>query len=643
MTEYMGEILDETEYLRRRTFYAESGQTHYYFMQIGNGEVIDACRMGNAGRFMNHSCDPNCETQKWLVKGDLRVGFFTTRTVQAGEELTFNYNFQTEKPIRCFCGSINCTGSIGRQKTLRKDSGHPEETPEASKEALMLPPPIMVRGEEMDEVLESFLAQQVGIFDGPIINGDQIKQRLKTLYRTHGHLNLAESLEIEDLSKTHFPSSRSLPVDQPVSSSSGDLSEKQQRSKDLTRSISRKRLRGRGGRSSCSSSSLERYPSTTTTSGPKTTRSTRGSSQKQTPSIQKYRLDPERRRSEVDLSLDDITTESGKLYNPSRRNIVKVLRLFNLIEIGKTEKERLEAEQARQKLEQTRKVPGLLKAPSEPFVIGGYCMDPGQKEDAPSARQRSHFADLSLLLDVVLNTIDPTARGLFIEFGILSQLQQVIGRNFAPQYSVLLRKILRVIDCLPLKQSDFERTRSSHGTMGHLIIALSHHKDNGVRNIALTIARQNDLISESESGVQGSGGGWFNRQSFNVQETGGFYPTRPNVRRPEGLGKRHCGMTAHPQMTFYGQDYLTSTNTGFVQPPPPPPYPELGKAQVEDNEDPGSEVQGEDVSFPPGFGCASRPHLGFREQQQQHFNDNLRNSQFSKSSENRIRSKGMCC
>ena len=34
------------------------------------------------GRFINHSCDPNAQTQKWTVNGELRVGFFTTREVR---------------------------------------------------------------------------------------------------------------------------------------------------------------------------------------------------------------------------------------------------------------------------------------------------------------------------------------------------------------------------------------------------------------------------------------------------------------------------------------------------------------------------------------------------------------------------------
>lgn len=68
---------------------------------------------------MNHSCDPNCETQKWTVNGDTRVGLFALKDISANEELVFNYNLATlgneMKP--CLCGSEKCSGFIGVKAT----------------------------------------------------------------------------------------------------------------------------------------------------------------------------------------------------------------------------------------------------------------------------------------------------------------------------------------------------------------------------------------------------------------------------------------------------------------------------------------------------------------------------------------------
>lgn len=113
--EYLGEVLEEEEYHRRKEYFIETGQRHYYFMNIGNGEVIDASRRGNLGRFINHSCEPNCETQKWVVHGELAIGLFTLEDIPAGTELTFDYNFERygDKPMKCLCASKNCRGVIG--------------------------------------------------------------------------------------------------------------------------------------------------------------------------------------------------------------------------------------------------------------------------------------------------------------------------------------------------------------------------------------------------------------------------------------------------------------------------------------------------------------------------------------------------
>ncbi|KAK1955869.1 SET domain-containing protein [Colletotrichum sublineola] len=64
---------------------------HYYFMAITPNEILDASRKGNFSRFMNHSCDPNCILQKWVVGNELRVGFFGTRDIKKGEELCFDH------------------------------------------------------------------------------------------------------------------------------------------------------------------------------------------------------------------------------------------------------------------------------------------------------------------------------------------------------------------------------------------------------------------------------------------------------------------------------------------------------------------------------------------------------------------------
>lgn len=113
--EYVGEVIRSKEFRSRVKKYTKQKIKHHYFMALRSDEIIDATVKGNLTRFINHSCEPNCETQKWTVNGDLRIGFFTIKNVQAGEEITFDYQFQRygRKAQKCYCGTPSCRGYIG--------------------------------------------------------------------------------------------------------------------------------------------------------------------------------------------------------------------------------------------------------------------------------------------------------------------------------------------------------------------------------------------------------------------------------------------------------------------------------------------------------------------------------------------------
>ena len=58
------QVLDSEEFKRRTKEYDRLKYHHYYFMALKADAIIDATEKGNASRFINHSCDPNSETQK---------------------------------------------------------------------------------------------------------------------------------------------------------------------------------------------------------------------------------------------------------------------------------------------------------------------------------------------------------------------------------------------------------------------------------------------------------------------------------------------------------------------------------------------------------------------------------------------------
>ncbi|KAH8370072.1 hypothetical protein KR093_002123 [Drosophila rubida] len=115
--EYVGEVIDSEEFERRQHLYSEDRNRHYYFMALRGEAIIDATSKGNISRYINHSCDPNAETQKWTVNGELRIGFFSVKTILPGEEITFDYQYQRygRDAQRCYCESANCRGWIGNE------------------------------------------------------------------------------------------------------------------------------------------------------------------------------------------------------------------------------------------------------------------------------------------------------------------------------------------------------------------------------------------------------------------------------------------------------------------------------------------------------------------------------------------------
>ncbi|KAJ5728055.1 hypothetical protein N7493_004385 [Penicillium malachiteum] len=120
--EYVGEVVGEAQFQKRRRDYDAQNIKHFYFMSLNKGEFVDATKRGNLGRFCNHSCNPNCYVDKWVVGEKMRMGIFAERAVQAGEELVFNYNVDRygADPQVCYCGEPNCTGFIGgRTQTER--------------------------------------------------------------------------------------------------------------------------------------------------------------------------------------------------------------------------------------------------------------------------------------------------------------------------------------------------------------------------------------------------------------------------------------------------------------------------------------------------------------------------------------------
>jgi len=106
--EYAGVIIRSILTDKREKYYESKGIGCYMF-RVDNQDVVDATTCGNAARFINHSCDPNCYSKVINVDGQKKIIIFAARCIMKGEELTYDYKFPLEDvKIPCSCNSKKC-------------------------------------------------------------------------------------------------------------------------------------------------------------------------------------------------------------------------------------------------------------------------------------------------------------------------------------------------------------------------------------------------------------------------------------------------------------------------------------------------------------------------------------------------------
>ena len=115
LIEYVGERISHKE-ADRRYEGADVNDNHTFLFIASARVVIDATRLGNESRFINHSCDGNCESE--IEKS--RVFIDATKDIRKGEELGYDYQIgrdrndppNVDEIYACRCGSPKCRGSM---------------------------------------------------------------------------------------------------------------------------------------------------------------------------------------------------------------------------------------------------------------------------------------------------------------------------------------------------------------------------------------------------------------------------------------------------------------------------------------------------------------------------------------------------
>ncbi|MFM7000925.1 MAG: SET domain-containing protein [Limnohabitans sp.] len=113
--EYVGEVISWDEAQDRHP-HDPNDPNHTFYFHVNEDKVIDALHGGNSSRWINHSCDANCEADEV----NERIFIKALRNIHAGEELNYDYGLIIDEPYTkkllaeypCWCGAKNCRGTL---------------------------------------------------------------------------------------------------------------------------------------------------------------------------------------------------------------------------------------------------------------------------------------------------------------------------------------------------------------------------------------------------------------------------------------------------------------------------------------------------------------------------------------------------
>jgi uncharacterized protein len=115
LIEYVGEVISWEEAQDRHP-HDPNDPNHTFYFHVNEDKVIDALHGGNSSRWINHSCNPNCEADE----ENERIFIKALRNIHAGEELNYDYGLIIDEPYTkkllaeypCWCGAKNCRGTL---------------------------------------------------------------------------------------------------------------------------------------------------------------------------------------------------------------------------------------------------------------------------------------------------------------------------------------------------------------------------------------------------------------------------------------------------------------------------------------------------------------------------------------------------
>jgi serine/threonine protein kinase len=123
VTEYVGRAVNKL--FLPRLFRRYANERKLYIMALTNDIYLDARKKGGVARYINHSCNPNCQVERWKVKGILRAAVVARKDIPAGTELSFDYQWERKRgraPTKCHCGDEKCRGTLEVPRSMEEEA-----------------------------------------------------------------------------------------------------------------------------------------------------------------------------------------------------------------------------------------------------------------------------------------------------------------------------------------------------------------------------------------------------------------------------------------------------------------------------------------------------------------------------------------
>jgi hypothetical protein len=193
IAEYVGRAIPK--HCLPTLFHRYANERRLYIMALDNNIYLDARRRGGIARYINHSCEPNCVVERWKVRGILRAAVIATKDLEAGTELSFDYQWERKRgraPTKCHCGAPTCRGTLEVPRSMEEEALERQLSSHWTKPLIL-----RARNEIVNRCVRVFSKETQEYFIADVVAFDDTTGKHLLMYR-HDMEEVWEDLKKED-------------------------------------------------------------------------------------------------------------------------------------------------------------------------------------------------------------------------------------------------------------------------------------------------------------------------------------------------------------------------------------------------------------------------------------------------------------